>query len=55
MEKDLTYDTAYSLVLSIEAAEKDTKHLRAGSDNPQQHILYNCRVRVKEAEVQPTF
>ena len=31
----------YGLALSIEAAEKDTKHLRANSGNQPQHVLYN--------------
>ena len=32
-EKDLDYDTAYSLAIAIEAAEKDTKHLSQNSGN----------------------
>lgn len=44
-EKDLTYDTAYTLALAIETAEKDTKNLKpsaAGAGDASQHqVLYN--------------
>ncbi len=43
-EKDLTYDRAYTVALAIEAAERDTKNLKAGArgteDLSQHQVLY---------------
>ncbi len=42
-EKDLTYDSAYSLAQAIEAAEQDAKTFKSGAmgGSPHQHVLFN--------------